>query len=153
MNPVFKKILAGLFLILIIASAAYLVFHRERIVRQQGDPSQFHEAMYYNKLSGDMVQCHLCPNLCILSPGEYGICKARKNINGKLYSMVYGKIATSHVDPIEKKPFFHVLPGQAAFSIATTGCNIQCLFCQNWEISQVFPFDMQTDPCHSPTGG
>lgn len=146
MNPVFKKILAGLFLILIISSAAYLVFHRERIVRQQGDPSQFHEAMYYNKLSGGMVQCHLCPNLCILSPGEYGTCKARKNINGKLYSMVYGKIATAHVDPIEKKPFFHVLPGQAAFSIATTGCNMQCLFCQNWEISQAFPFDMKTIP-------
>ena len=115
-------------------------------MRQQEDPSQFHEALYYNKLSGGMVQCHLCPNLCILSPGEYGTCKARKNINGKLYSMVYGKIATAHVDPIEKKPFFHVLPGKAAFSIATTGCNIQCLFCQNWEISQVFPFDMQTTP-------
>jgi pyruvate formate lyase activating enzyme len=146
MKNILKKILAGLFLLLIIGSAAYLVIHREQIVRQQEAPSQFHEALYYEKLFGNSVQCRLCPNLCILSPGEYGACKARKNINGKLYSMVYGKIATVHVDPIEKKPFFHVLPGKAAFSIATTGCNIQCLFCQNWEISQVFPFDVKTIP-------
>ncbi|MBF0571979.1 MAG: AmmeMemoRadiSam system radical SAM enzyme [Candidatus Omnitrophica bacterium] len=100
--------------------------------------------MYYDKLFGNMVQCRLCPNLCVLAPGQYGTCKARKNIQGKLYSMVYGKIATAHTDPIEKKPLFHVLPGSNAFSIATTGCNIQCLFCQNWEISQAFPFDFAT---------
>jgi pyruvate formate lyase activating enzyme len=144
MNPLFKKIFAGLFLILIIAGSVYVINYRERIIRLEEDPSQFHEAMYYDKLFGNLVQCRLCPNLCILSPGQYGSCKARKNIKGKLYSMVYGKIATSHTDPIEKKPFFHVLPGSQAFSIATTGCNIQCLFCQNWEISQVFPFDMPT---------
>jgi len=144
MPNIFKILFAGFFLVLIIGSAAYLVINRERIVRQQENPSQFHEAMYYDTLWGHIVQCRLCPNLCVLSPGEYGTCKARKNINGKLYSMVYGKIATVHVDPIEKKPFFHVLPGKNAFSIATTGCNMQCLFCQNWEISQIFPFDMQT---------
>jgi len=144
MKNIFKKILAGFFLVLIVGSAAYVVIHREKIVRLEENPSQFHEALYYDQLFGHNIQCRLCPNLCILSPGQYGACKARKNINGKLYSMVYGKIATVHLDPIEKKPFFHVLPGAAAFSIATTGCNIQCLFCQNWEISQVFPFDTQT---------
>ncbi len=139
-----KKFFAGIFLILIVASTLYVVIHREKIIRMEEDPSQFHEAMYYDKLLGNMVQCRLCPNQCVLAPGQYGICKARKNINGKLYSMVYGKIAAAHIDPIEKKPFFHVLPGAKAFSIATTGCNIQCLFCQNWEISQVFPFDAAT---------
>ncbi|MBF0503833.1 MAG: AmmeMemoRadiSam system radical SAM enzyme [Candidatus Omnitrophica bacterium] len=146
MGPIIKKIFAGLFLILILGSSVYVVIHREKIVRQEEDPSLFHEASYYDKLLGSLVQCRLCPNECILSPGQYGTCKARKNINGKLYSMVYGKIATAHLDPIEKKPFFHVLPATAAFSIATTGCNIQCLFCQNWEISQAFPFDSQTVP-------
>lgn len=144
MANVLKKIFAALFLILIVGSVVYVIIQREKIVRLEEDPSKFHEAMYYDKLLGNLVQCRLCPNLCILVPSQYGSCKARKNINGKLYSMVYGKIATAHVDPIEKKPFFHVLPGRAAFSIATTGCNIQCLFCQNWEISQVFPFDLPT---------
>lgn len=129
---------------MILASAAWVIIHREKIVKLEEDPTKFHEAMYYKKSFGNIVQCELCPNQCVLSPGQYGLCKARKNIQGSLYSMVYGKIASWHVDPIEKKPFFHVLPGSAAFSIATTGCNIQCLFCQNWEISQIFPFDMQT---------
>ncbi len=137
---------AGLFLLAVLGSVAYVIVHREKIVRVEEDPAKFHEAMYYKKFFGNIVQCGLCPNKCVLSPGQYGLCKARKNINGSLYSLVYGRIATWHVDPVEKKPFFHVLPGSAAFSIATTGCNIQCLFCQNWEISQIFPFDMQTLP-------
>lgn len=146
MGNIIKKILAGLFLIVIVGSGIYVAIQREKIARVEEDPAKFHEAMYYEKLHGKLVQCHLCPNQCILSPGQFGTCKARKNIGGKIYSLVYGRIATSHLDPIEKKPFFHVLPGAAAFSIATTGCNIQCLFCQNWEISQVFPFDIPTTP-------
>lgn len=144
MINVLKKIFAGAFFIVIAACVAAIIIQREKIVRLEEDPSQFHEAMYYDKLFGGIVQCKLCPNKCVLAPGQYGTCKARKNIKGKLYSMVYGKIATSHLDPVEKKPFFHVLPGSSAFSIATTGCNIQCLFCQNWEISQIFPFDAPT---------
>ncbi|MDE1920875.1 MAG: AmmeMemoRadiSam system radical SAM enzyme [Candidatus Omnitrophica bacterium] len=144
MGPIVKKILAGLFLLLIVGSSVLVAIQRQRTIGLEEDPSKFHEALYYSKLYGGLVQCKLCPNLCILAPGEYGICKARKNINGKLYSLVYGKIAAAHLDPIEKKPFFHVLPGAQAFSIATTGCNIQCLFCQNWEISQAFPFDVPT---------
>ena len=146
MNKFLKKIIASLFILGILGSAAWVIFTREQIIKIEENPAKFHEAMYYKKFFGkNIIQCNLCPNLCVLSPGQYGLCKARKNIQGKLYSLVYGQIATSHVDPIEKKPFFHVLPGKAAFSIATTGCNIQCLFCQNWEISQIFPFEMQTE--------
>ena len=144
MPNILKKIIACSFLVLVIGSALGIILQREFIIRREEDPDKFHPAMYFDKLFGKMVQCRLCPNQCILSPGQYGLCKARKNIDGKLYSLVYGKIATWHIDPIEKKPFFHVLPGSRAFSFATTGCNIQCLFCQNWEISQVFPFDIPT---------
>ncbi|MEI7998512.1 MAG: AmmeMemoRadiSam system radical SAM enzyme [Candidatus Omnitrophota bacterium] len=144
MKKFLKKILALLFMISILGTCGYVIVHREAIKRTEEDPTKFHEASYYEKFFGNILQCHLCPNQCILSSGQYGLCKARKNIDGKLYSLVYGKLATWHVDPIEKKPFFHVLPGAKAFSIATSGCNIQCLFCQNWEISQAFPFDSPT---------
>ncbi|MBC7074329.1 AmmeMemoRadiSam system radical SAM enzyme [Candidatus Parcubacteria bacterium] len=103
-----------------------------------------HLAMYFEELGGGLVQCKLCPNRCVLKPGEIGRCKARKNIDGKLYSLVYGKVASVHLDPIEKKPFYHFLPGSKAFSISTTGCNLQCKFCQNWQISQVFPWEVKT---------
>lgn len=148
MNPiaVIKKILAGLFLALVLGATAYFIIHRERAVRADNasDPAAPHEASYYEPLENKTVQCFLCPNECVISTGKWGACKARKNIAGKLYSMVYGKIATTHVDPIEKKPFFHVLPGSKAFSIASTGCNMRCLFCQNWDISQCFPDDVPT---------
>lgn len=139
-----KKIAAALFLLAIIASVLYVIIHRENIRHMEEDPVKFREAMHYDRQLGGILSCHLCPKNCVLSPGQYGNCRARKNIGGKLYSLVYGRIAANHVDPIEKKPFFHVLPGEAAFSIATTGCNIHCLFCQNWEISQVFPFASKT---------
>ena len=82
------------------------------------------------------VQCELCPRMCILSPGQRGECRARENIDGELTTLVYGNPCAVHVDPIEKKPLFHVLPGSPIFSIATAGCNLHCRFCQNWEISQ-----------------
>jgi len=69
--------------------------------------------------------------------GKKGVCEVRENRNGKLYTLVYGKLASSHIDPIEKKPLFHFYPGSTAYSIATMGCNFHCLHCQNWEISQV----------------
>lgn len=134
-----KKIGATLFFLLVLGIAIFLIFPKKKVTVEN-----LHLAKYFEKLSGGMVQCHLCPNHCILAKGEIGKCKARKNINGNLYSLVYGKIAALHVDPIEKKPFFHVLPGEKAFSIATTGCNLQCKFCQNWQISQVFPWDVET---------
>jgi len=90
---------------------------------------------------GKTVQCELCPNGCVLEPGQRSRCRARINRDGKLYSLVYGKPCAVHVDPIEKKPFFHFLPATKAFSIATAGCVLSCKFCQNWQISQANPED------------
>ena len=87
------------------------------------------------------VECTLCPKACRLAPGQRGDCRVRVNDEGKLYSLVYGKVCAVNVDPVEKKPMFHFLPGSGAFSIATAGCNLHCLFCQNWEISQTDPED------------
>ena len=90
------------------------------------------------------VQCELCPNGCVLENGQHSKCRARMNRDGKLYSIVYGKPCAVHIDPIEKKPFFHFLPGTTAFSIATAGCVLSCKFCQNWQISQAKPEDTDT---------
>jgi len=98
--------------------------------------SKLKEALYYKKLRKNIVQCLLCPRFCIIKNGERGNCGTRENINGRLFSLVYGKPCSIAVDPIEKKPFYHFLPGSKALSIATVGCNLHCLYCQNWEISQ-----------------
>jgi len=90
------------------------------------------------------VQCELCPNGCVLDEGQHSRCRARMNKGGVLYSLVYGKPCAVHVDPIEKKPFSHFLPGTTAFSIATAGCVLSCKFCQNWQISQARPEDTDT---------
>ncbi|HSQ84928.1 MAG TPA: AmmeMemoRadiSam system radical SAM enzyme, partial [Desulfobacterales bacterium] len=95
------------------------------------------EARFYQKLKDDKVRCNLCHHKCIISQGKRGICHARENNNGVLYSLVYGKLIACHVDPIEKKPLFHFFPGSKAYSIATLGCNFHCLHCQNWSISQI----------------
>ncbi len=94
------------------------------------------EAMFYEKLGGDVVHCHLCSHRCKIIEGKRGICGVRQNINGSLYSLVYGKLVSRAIDPVEKKPLFHFLPGSSAYSIATVGCNFRCKNCQNWEISQ-----------------
>ena len=94
------------------------------------------EAYLYEKLNNNRVQCNLCSFRCKLSEGYKGICEVRKNEDGTLYTLVYGKTIAKAVDPIEKKPLFHFLPGTKSFSIATVGCNFRCLYCQNWEISQ-----------------
>lgn len=85
------------------------------------------------------VQCQLCPRRCRLSNGARGDCRVRVNIEGDLYTLVYGNPCAVHIDPIEKKPIFHMLPGTSTFSIATAGCNLHCKYCQNWTISQVPP--------------
>ena len=97
------------------------------------------EAMYYEKLPGGKVQCTLCPVMCVLGEGERGSCRARINIGGMLRTLVYGHLLAANDDPIEKKPLFHFLPGSRSFSIATAGCNLGCVFCQNWQISQALP--------------
>ncbi|MHC5076181.1 MAG: AmmeMemoRadiSam system radical SAM enzyme [Planctomycetota bacterium] len=97
------------------------------------------------------VQCELCPKLCVIGPGQSGECRVRINIEGVLRTVVYGRPCSIHVDPIEKKPLFHFLPGTQILSIATVGCNLHCQNCQNWEISQAnpeessaFPFEPQS---------
>ncbi|WP_035589157.1 AmmeMemoRadiSam system radical SAM enzyme [Hippea jasoniae] len=94
------------------------------------------EAYLYEKLDNNKVQCNLCSFRCKLGEDKYGICSVRKNIKGTLYTLVYPKTVAKATDPIEKKPLFHFLPGSKSYSIATVGCNFQCLYCQNWQISQ-----------------
>lgn len=90
-------------------------------------------------MSRAIIQCTLCKKLCQIYEGQRGDCRVRINLGGKLQTLVYGKPCAVHIDPIEKKPLFHVLPSSTAFSIATAGCNLHCKYCQNWEISQVEP--------------
>ena len=94
------------------------------------------EAKYYRKLKDKEVQCVLCPHQCIVAQGERGICGVRENQEGSYFTLTFGHPCALHVDPVEKKPLFHVLPGSRVYSIATVGCNLNCLFCQNWQISQ-----------------
>ncbi len=94
------------------------------------------EAFFYEKLEDNKVKCNLCNHHCVISEGARGVCGVRENKDGKLYSLVYGKIVAYHIDPIEKKPLFHFYPGSTSYSIATVGCNFRCLHCQNYTISQ-----------------
>ena len=95
------------------------------------------EAYFYEKLNNNKVRCTLCPNFCGLEDGQVGLCKARQNNKGVLYSLNYGTLTALNIDPIEKKPLFHFYPGANIISIGTWGCNLNCQWCQNWEISQV----------------
>jgi len=94
------------------------------------------EAILYKKLKDKTVQCQACAHYCVIANGQRGICHTRENQNGKLFNLTDNKIIACQIDPIEKKPFFHFLPGTYSLSIATMGCNFSCLNCQNWEISQ-----------------
>jgi len=94
------------------------------------------EALLYEKLPDKKVRCLLCAHRCLVPPGEKGLCGVRENREGALYTLVYPRAVATHVDPIEKKPLFNFLPGSAAFSVATEGCNMTCLHCQNADISQ-----------------
>jgi len=96
------------------------------------------EASHYLKLDRN-VQCKTCPNNCLLAPGDRSHCRNKVNKDGTLYTMVYGNPCTFHIDPVEKKPLYHFLPGTPTFSLATSGCVFRCLNCQNWEISQKKP--------------
>ncbi|MCX8163752.1 MAG: AmmeMemoRadiSam system radical SAM enzyme, partial [Candidatus Micrarchaeota archaeon] len=97
------------------------------------------EALYYSIGEGGLLQCQKCPHECKLADGDTGFCRNRVNIKNKLYSIAYGNPCAVHIDPIEKKPFFHFLPAAKSFSVAMAGCNFRCLNCQNWQISQVSP--------------
>ena len=98
-----------------------------------------HVASYWDKVNREFVQCKLCPRNCVIANGQRGVCTVRINRGGTLYTLGYGNPVSLAVDPIEKKPFFHVEPGSPVFSLAVAGCNMRCLFCQNWQISQSKP--------------
>lgn len=94
------------------------------------------EAMFYTKLDNKRVLCELCPRHCVIEPGKRGFCRNRENQNGTLYSIVYNQPCSIGIEPIEKAPFYHFLPGEMRLTIATAGCNQRCKYCQNWQISQ-----------------
>lgn len=93
--------------------------------------------MFFEKLENKKVKCNLCRHHCVIANGKKGICRVRENQEGTLYSLVYRKLISDNIDPIEKKPLYHFYPGTTSFSIATVGCNFRCLNCQNYEISQL----------------
>ncbi len=111
------------------------------MTRQEGK-----EAEFYWPLEDKVVKCYLCAHRCRIGSGKRGICGVRENREGILYTLVYGKAISSHLDPIEKKPLFHFLPGTLSYSLATVGCNFRCHFCQNWEISQAGEIAEDTIP-------
>ena len=95
------------------------------------------QAYLYKTLKDNKVKCNLCNHRCVIKEGERGICGVRENQEGTLKTLVYGNLIARHIDPIEKKPLFHLLPGSLSYSIATVGCNFRCLFCQNADIAQM----------------
>jgi pyruvate formate lyase activating enzyme len=99
--------------------------------------SSMREAMLYEKIVGNRVRCNLCAHHCVIADGKRGVCPVRENRGGVLYTLVYGQTISQNVDPVEKKPLYHFLPGSSAYSIATPGCNFRCQWCQNWQISQM----------------
>lgn len=94
------------------------------------------EAVFYEKEKEGRVRCHLCHHRCVIGPGQRGLCGVRENRDGVLFSLVYGQLVAENVDPVEKKPLYHFLPGTQSYSISTVGCNFKCLHCQNYHISQ-----------------
>lgn len=105
----------------------------------EGGPIEGRKASWWKSLAGGRVECGLCPRACRVADLERGGCGARENRGGTYYTLVHSLVCALHADPVEKKPFFHVSPGAAALSYATAGCNVECKFCQNWEISQFRP--------------
>jgi pyruvate formate lyase activating enzyme len=108
---------------------------RKGLIRTKPSP-------YFTSLERGEIQCELCPRYCRVPEGERGLCRVRENRGGKFYSLVYGVPCAIHLDPIEREPFFHVLPATNSLCISTAGCNLRCKFCENWEISQASPEDV-----------
>src|SRR5208282_4045712 len=110
------------------------------------DDSRFTaEARFYEKQPNKKIKCKLCPRECTVGDRERGYCGVRENRGGTYYTLVHSRVCAAHIDPIEKKPLFHYLPGTLALSLATAGCNVNCKFCQNWDISQVRPEQVPAD--------
>ena len=115
-------------------------------VAHASDKENLHEASYYNKLENKEIECVLCPRKCVIGDRERGYCGVRENRDGTYYTLVYDRVCSRNVDPIEKKPLYHFLPTTLAYSLATAGCNMNCKYCQNWEISQVRPEQVRSIP-------
>ncbi len=123
-----------------LGAAAFLVPASGRSGIPSGEEGRFwKKARHWEPLPEHRVRCLLCPRKCEVADRERGTCGVRENRDGTYYTLVHSRPCSLHIDPVEKKPFFHVLPGTRALSIATAGCNIECRFCQNWEISQFRP--------------
>ncbi len=140
-----------------IASSACLVLslpainwsEGQSLLAATGNDDRFvQKARYWENLKHKQIRCKLCPRHCVVDDHERGYCGVRENRGGTYYTLVHSRAATYHIDPIEKKPLFHFYPGSMAFSIATAGCNLNCKFCQNWQISQVTP--EQVDSYYMP---
>jgi pyruvate formate lyase activating enzyme len=140
-----------------LACGAACILTKTRLARAQQDlPGELelsgpklpgvvrHPAMFWEKLEERKVKCLLCPRQCVVADVERGYCGVRENQGGEYQTLVYGTLCSANIDPIEKKPLFHYLPGTTAFSIATAGCNIECKFCQNWQISQFRPEQVES---------
>ncbi|MFA5231227.1 MAG: AmmeMemoRadiSam system radical SAM enzyme [Candidatus Omnitrophota bacterium] len=112
--------------------------------QEPSDQAVLHPASYWKVFKDSSVQCLLCPRKCVIASGQRGFCTVRMNKGGKLYSLGYANPVAIHIDPIEKKPFFHVSPGASVYSLAVAGCNMRCVFCQNWQISQSKPDEAQS---------
>ncbi len=104
-------------------------------------------AEFFSKMAGGRVRCGLCPLECVIPRGKRGVCRVRENRHGELISLAYGNPCALHLDPIEKNPFFHVLPGSGSLTLATAGCNFDCVFCQTWEIAQASPEEVFSFHC------
>lgn len=131
------------------------MFSKYRAYAAIGEKRGMKEALFYEKMGDDAVKCLLCTNQCVMSDGQRGFCRVREPVEGKLYTLVYELVSAAHVDPVEKKPLFHFLPGSKAFSVGTAGCNSRCKYCQNWDISQSTPeqTNSSTLTCAGLVGG
>lgn len=117
-----------------------------RQIFQKIEGAGFHprDAMFWEKTPAGLIKCTLCPTFCTLKPYERGRCRVRFSLENRLVTVVYGKPCSAAIDPIEKKPVFHLIPGSTAFSIATAGCLLGCRYCQNWQISQKNPEELDS---------
>jgi len=111
---------------------------------------KLHQAMLYEELPGSRVRCHVCQWHCIIAPNKRGLCKMRRNKEGKLYLLNYAEISSVAVDPIEKKPLFHFFPASQVLSLGTWGCNFHCQHCQNWQISWAEPSSTRSSQIITP---
>lgn len=144
MIPPFNKIIYSAALALLLILPPFLIsIHNSAEDTLCNTRKRPGEALFYEKLDNNQVKCTLCPRYCIISNRDTGYCRVRKNRRGILYSQVYGRPSIVDTGPIEKAPLYHFLPGHIRLCIATTGCNMACKFCHNWQLSQASPGDIR----------